>query len=307
MSRKTNKEALKNVLQDLSKDKFSEFCHRLRDRRRKPRVSYSDVEDKNVLQITDLMVSFFTESKVLQVARDLLRQIKCNQEAETLSPKIKAPVDKGKPTVHKNRAAGGKGLKAKKKDPILSSRKIEFGKYKGETFKWLLENDLNYIGFIVANHQQQRKETVCRSGQMANKDSLTKYSKANPQAWEEVKFFQEMEKAKKRSLKPGQEGKALVGFGLYRSMKLEDLYESKNEKIISYVDFIRRTSNPGPNMEPAQRYILQRDKEQPAAPNRPNTSAVPKAAKRQLPTSASASKIGYTTSLLIKYSILNFA
>ena len=43
-----------------------------------------------------------------------------------------------------------------------------------------------------------------------------------------------MEKAKKRSLKPGQEGKALVGFGLYRSMKLEDLYESKNEKIIRY-------------------------------------------------------------------------
>ncbi|XP_031174179.1 putative uncharacterized protein DDB_G0292292 [Sander lucioperca] len=114
MARKTNKEALKNVLQDLSKDKFSEICHRLRDRNGKPRVSYSDVEDKNVLQITDLMVSFFTESKVLQVARTILRQINCNQEARTLSLKIKASVDKGKPTIHKNCAAGGKGLKAKK-------------------------------------------------------------------------------------------------------------------------------------------------------------------------------------------------
>ncbi|XP_028443893.1 uncharacterized protein LOC114561923 isoform X2 [Perca flavescens] len=282
MARKTNKEALKNALQDLSKDKFSEFCHRLRDRRGSPRVSYSDVEDKNVLQITDLMVSFFTESNVLQVARVLLRQINCNQEAETLSPEIKAPVD--------NCAAGGKGLKAKKKDPILSSRKIEFGKYEGKTFKWLSENDLNYIGFIVANHMQQRKETTYRSGQMANKDSLTKYAKANPKAWEEVKFCQEMEKAKKRSLQPGQEGKALVGFGCYRSMTLEDLYESKNEKIISYVDFIRTTSTPSTKMELAQRYILQRDKEQPAAPNRPNTSAVPKAAKK--PSSASASEVG---------------
>lgn len=36
-------------------------------------------------------------------------------------------------------------------DRLVRSRfKMQFGKYKGQTFKWLLENDVGYAAFIVA-------------------------------------------------------------------------------------------------------------------------------------------------------------
>uniref|UniRef100_A0A8D0CW91 Pyrin domain-containing protein n=1 Tax=Sander lucioperca TaxID=283035 RepID=A0A8D0CW91_SANLU len=80
----TIKQALRNTLQDLSREDFLELCHQLKDRREEPRVRYRDVENKSVLQITDLLVSTFTERGALPVALGILKQINCNQEAETL-------------------------------------------------------------------------------------------------------------------------------------------------------------------------------------------------------------------------------
>lgn len=52
---------------------------------------------------------------------------------------------------------------------ILSRCKIQFGKYKGQTFKWLLENDVGYTAYIVASHQEQRDHTMCSPLLTANK------------------------------------------------------------------------------------------------------------------------------------------
>lgn len=97
----TIKHAIGNTLEDLRKNCFLKFCHQLRDRREEPRVRCSEVEDKTVLEITDLLVSTFTEPKALQVTLDILRQINCNNEAETLYLQTKACVDNGDPTFRK--------------------------------------------------------------------------------------------------------------------------------------------------------------------------------------------------------------
>lgn len=52
---------------------------------------------------------------------------------------------------------------------ILSRCTIQFGKYKDQTFKWLLENDVSYAAMLVAEHQKERESSTSQHPQMVNK------------------------------------------------------------------------------------------------------------------------------------------
>lgn len=340
----TIKRAVRHALKNLCKTDFLTFCEELRDRREEPRVPYSDVEDKSVLQITNLLVSTFTELKAREVTLDVLKLINCNEAAQTLDSTTKACVDKGDPTFRKTSTGeletkpsqealnhdagrgplqaagpGGPPVSAKKPEEVeaeakarvlseggdagnerlvLSRCTIQFGMYKGQSFKWLLENDVGYTAWLVADHQKPGQDSTFQSPLAVNKDSLTRYALAYPEVLKEVRFRRGYE----RSLQSGSEGEALVGFGLHRSDMLQDLYESKDKDKISYVNFLRKnksTCDPGTKMDVAVRYILKRDRDLSAAAatttrpttrlttrltNRPTTSF---RVQRRQPTSAS--------------------
>ncbi|XP_060936823.1 uncharacterized protein LOC133013795 [Limanda limanda] len=157
---------------------------------------------------------------------------------------------------------------------VLSRYVIQFGKYKGQKFKWLLENDVSYVAFLVASHQKEREHSVSQSPTTAQKVSLTKYAIPYPEVLGEVGFRRGVERAKERSLQPGQAGEALVGFGRHETETLKDLYEAKDQDRIRYVNFLRgmkSTCDPGTKMEAAIRYILQRDQKRASAARRPFT------------------------------------
>ena len=63
-------------------------------------------------------------------------------------------------------------------------------------------------------------------------DAFTRYSLAYPDFAEAVKFHQAFEEARVKSLQPGQEGQALVGFGDFKFETLRSLYESEDPKKI---------------------------------------------------------------------------
>uniref|UniRef100_UPI0037E79ADA uncharacterized protein n=1 Tax=Semicossyphus pulcher TaxID=241346 RepID=UPI0037E79ADA len=308
----TIKQAVAEALDELSEADFLRFCDLLTDRREEPRVRSSSVEGKRPWKIAEVLVSTFTEPKALHVAVNILRQMNCNEEAETLVSKTKACVDKRDPTLRKTlkgelelkasqealkhtacrpplHAAqqGGlpvktpKEVEAKVKTSVLSeggdpcndrlhlSRcTLRFGKYKGQTFKWLLENDVGYAAFIVGSHQKEKAPTLHQDPLTVNKDSLTKYAMAYPEVVSKVRFNCAYKKAKERDPQPGREGDVLVGFGAHRSETLQDLYESKDPEKIRYVNYLRTmksTCTPGSKMEDALRYIVQRDQEQATA------------------------------------------
>lgn len=87
MPPKTAKRVLKDVLEDLGERNFEKFCSELLDRR--DGVKKSQVEGKGFLVVTDVMVSVYTEKKVLNVAEEILREIDCGQEAEDLVAEAK--------------------------------------------------------------------------------------------------------------------------------------------------------------------------------------------------------------------------
>ena len=52
---------------------------------------------------------------------------------------------------------------------VLSRFIIQFGKYKGQTFKWLLENYVGYAVYVVATHKDERKRKKDQSPLMVHK------------------------------------------------------------------------------------------------------------------------------------------
>uniref|UniRef100_A0A0F8B658 Uncharacterized protein n=1 Tax=Larimichthys crocea TaxID=215358 RepID=A0A0F8B658_LARCR len=118
---------------------------------------------------------------------------------------------------------------------VLSPWKVQVGRYLGKTFHWLLENDVGYSVNLVASHQKERERTGSQSPLMANKDAFTRYSSAYPDFAEAVRFHRAFEESRVRSLQPGQEGQALVGFGDFKFETLQSLYESEDSQKIRYV------------------------------------------------------------------------
>lgn len=275
----TIKHAIGNTLEDLRKNCFLKFCHQLRDRREEPRVRHSEVEDKTVLEITDLLVSTFTEPKALQVTLDILRQINCNNEAETLYLQTKACVDNGDPVLRKtssgalemqpsqearNYAADRRPLGAarqgdspvKKPEEVEAEAKACVVSEGGDPCKKRLVLSRFTIQFgqykdktfkwLLENDVSYVAMLVARH-QKEQEDSVSQSPlMVNKDsltqyaiAYPEVLQEVRFHRGYERSLQSGQKGKALVGFGKHRSETLQDLYESKDKHKMSYVNFLR--------------------------------------------------------------------
>ncbi|KAK9518579.1 hypothetical protein VZT92_023881 [Zoarces viviparus] len=139
---------------------------------------------------------------------------------------------------------------------VLSRWKMQFGRYQGKIFLWLLENDVGYCVNVVASHQKERERTGSQSPLMANKDAFTCHFLAYPEFAEAVRFHRAFEEARVKSLKPGQEGQALVGFGDFTFETLQSLYESEDTKKIRFVNYLRRKAPaPGTQMENAVHHL----------------------------------------------------
>ncbi|XP_031610132.1 apoptosis-associated speck-like protein containing a CARD [Oreochromis aureus] len=106
---KTIKSAVAEALEDLKKEDFEKFCHQLLDRRQQPRVKRNKVEDKSRLQVTDALVSTFTEEGALTVALEILKQIGCSDEAKELEEATGGKSSKPAPTDPSSESAGGAG------------------------------------------------------------------------------------------------------------------------------------------------------------------------------------------------------
>lgn len=83
MCEKTVRRAVKDVLENLSKAKFDEFCDAILDRRDEPKVTTAELEGKSRLDVANILVSIFTESGVKEVVVKALGDIRCNEQRES--------------------------------------------------------------------------------------------------------------------------------------------------------------------------------------------------------------------------------
>lgn len=84
MPPKTVKRALTDMLEDLTGIQLEKFCSALVDRRGESQVRRGALEGKTFVGIADVLVSIFTQSGALEVALEILGEIGCNEERESL-------------------------------------------------------------------------------------------------------------------------------------------------------------------------------------------------------------------------------
>ena len=77
---------------------------------------------------------------------------------------------------------------------LLCQFELQFGRFRGKTFKWLLENCLGYAAWIV---NSKSSETASRSPLSVNEDSFTEYFKSFPEGREALAL--KKEKAKEQT------------------------------------------------------------------------------------------------------------
>ncbi|XP_077577646.1 apoptosis-associated speck-like protein containing a CARD [Stigmatopora nigra] len=84
----TKKKLIFQSLDNLSKENFLSFCAALVDREGDRRVSQSKVEDRSRLEVTNVLVSTFTEAGAPAVVSELLGDIGCGDQASKLDIRI---------------------------------------------------------------------------------------------------------------------------------------------------------------------------------------------------------------------------
>uniref|UniRef100_A0A3Q2Y1A2 Pyrin domain-containing protein n=1 Tax=Hippocampus comes TaxID=109280 RepID=A0A3Q2Y1A2_HIPCM len=77
--------AIADALANLTKAEYDKFCMFLVDGHGERRVPLSKVEGKNFLEVTNVLVNFFTEDEAMVITSELLTLIGCLQQAKELS------------------------------------------------------------------------------------------------------------------------------------------------------------------------------------------------------------------------------
>ncbi|XP_017210681.1 uncharacterized protein isoform X2 [Danio rerio] len=106
---------------------------------------------------------------------------------------------------------------------VLSESALQFGQYRGKTFKWLLSNDVGYAAMVLAVHQREREAgDTTQSFIMGNKDALLRYAGLFPVMMAAISE----RRVREGHGTPAQEDQVLVGFGNFAAMSFKDLYEA---------------------------------------------------------------------------------
>ncbi|XP_039519572.1 uncharacterized protein LOC120473667 isoform X1 [Pimephales promelas] len=137
---------------------------------------------------------------------------------------------------------------------VLGEYVLQFGKYKGKSFRWLLENDVGNTIFLTKKVEEEE-----RAGQFKpegpKKDSLLSFL-------EYSRSFQEIEDLLKyltgRSVAPPvrNEDDNLVGFGINAEKTWRDVWESRADGYAAFI--LQKQCVPGSKMYRLQQYLTQK-------------------------------------------------
>ena len=112
---------------------------------------------------------------------------------------------------------------------VLAESELQLGQYRGQTFRWLLGNDVGYAVTIVVSHEREREKggIGLQSALMVHKDALVSYARLFPLMVAAID--------RRRMLQGSHEtmrglDDTLVGFGQYRDLTYKALYEASDHQ-----------------------------------------------------------------------------
>lgn len=102
---------------------------------------------------------------------------------------------------------------------FIHSQQIQVGKYQGQTFRWLLSNDVGWTAAILASHQRERESGSAAATPLnINKDRLLSYALLFPEVEAVIR------EKRLAPLPVSRMHRMLVGFGEWKEVTMEDFY-----------------------------------------------------------------------------------
>lgn len=159
---------------------------------------------------------------------------------------------------------------------------LQFGKYKGKTFRWLLENDVGYTIYLLKKVEEEEKEGAFNP-QGHGKDSLLSFL-------DYARTFQEIEDlwqyllSRKPAPTVATEDDTTVGFGVRAKDTWRQIWESRADGYAAFISRVKCVKNS--KMYNLQQYILKQQRAEsgplPAASAASSTSATSTSKSRAL-------------------------
>ncbi|XP_048858573.1 uncharacterized protein LOC125726320 [Brienomyrus brachyistius] len=164
------------------------------------------------------------------------------------------------------------------KQEVLGEYVLQFGKYKGKSFRWLLENDVGYTLYLIRKVEDEKAGQFNPEG--PKKDNLLSFL-------EYVRGFQEIvdliHYLAGRSTPPPvkSEDENLVGFGVRAGKTWKGIWDSRDDGYAAFI--LKQRCVPGSKMYRLQQYLrlkhsnlqMTLEASAPSRPALPDTSTNP--------------------------------
>jgi len=145
---------------------------------------------------------------------------------------------------------------------VLGEYSLQFGKYKGKSFRWLLENDVGYTVYLLKHREKEEAAGVCTTEghKKASLLSFVDYARSFEELTSLLRF--ESEKA---TFPAASEDDQLVGFGSRSRSTWREVWENRADGFAAFI--MKAKCFPGSQMCKLQQYL--RKKESASLPSPP--------------------------------------
>ncbi|MGL4358434.1 MAG: hypothetical protein ACRCSY_07045 [Cetobacterium sp.] len=163
---------------------------------------------------------------------------------------------------------------------VLAHCKLQFGKYQGQRFRWLLENSLGYAVYLMLSISTEKAQTTPLS---ENKQLFLQYTSHIREMAEEVEKYKRKQEMQAEARATGDQGCLMVEFGDFQGRSMKDVYEDQSKEAKDLIRYlVKADARPNTNMAIFKAYVLKRQSSavgtsvhQPARPPATSTVSVP--------------------------------
>lgn len=152
---------------------------------------------------------------------------------------------------------------------VLGEYILQFGKYKGRSFRWLLENDVGYAVYLSKKVEEEETAGLFKA-EGPKKDSLLsflEYSRSFQDIQDLLKYLSNRSEAPPAL----NDAENLVGFGVHAQKTWGDVWERRADGYAAFI--LQKECVPGSKMDRLKQYLVHRERQLQGGPEEPASSA----------------------------------
>ncbi|XP_028451767.1 uncharacterized protein LOC114567070 [Perca flavescens] len=139
---------------------------------------------------------------------------------------------------------------------VMGEYVLQFGKYKGKLFRWLLENDVGYTIYLMKKVEEEERDGTFNP-QGHNKDSLLSFLDY-ARSFQEIRDLREYLASRLPAPPVASEGDNTVGFGARAKDTWRQIWESRADGYAAFIVGVKCIKNS--KMYNLQQYILKQQR-----------------------------------------------